>query len=182
MVVSEVASRYAKALFSLASENKRAKPVLEELRALRAMFEKDREMQQFVRSPLIKAEEKEAAMAKALKGSGVSAEVEAFLLLLARKNRLPIFPEVLEAYQHFTDEANGVTRGVVRSARVLSQEDRGRIEETVSRYTKKNVILTYKEDEDLLGGLVAEVGSYTFDDSLTAHLKRLNEELKRSAH
>lgn len=121
-------------------------------------------------------------MAKALKGSGVSAEVEAFLLLLARKNRLPIFPEVLEAYQHFTDEANGVTRGVVRSARVLSQEDRGRIEETVSRYTKKNVILTYKEDEDLLGGLVAEVGSYTFDDSLTAHLKRLNEELKRSAH
>ncbi|MCB0364241.1 MAG: ATP synthase F1 subunit delta [Bdellovibrionaceae bacterium] len=182
MAVSEVATRYAKALFDLAAENNNAKPALEQMRALKNIFEKDQELLGFLKSPLIKTEEKEKSLAQALKGAGLLNEVESFLLLLAGKNRLPLFSEILTAYQTLTDEANGVTRGVVRSATVLSQNDRKRIEETVSKYTNKNVILTYKEDEELLGGLIAEVGSYTFDDTLTSHLKRLNEELKRSAH
>lgn len=182
MVVSEVASRYAKALFELAADGDASKKTLEQLRGLRDLFEKDHELLDFLRSPVIKTEDKEKVLAKALKGAGLLPHVESFLLLLANKDRLPLFGEMLESYQDLTDAANGVTRGVVRSATVLSQEDREKIEDTVSRYTKKNVILTYKEDEELLGGLIAQVGSYTFDDTLTSHLKRLKEELKRSAH
>src|SRR4029077_20300117 len=96
------------------------------------------------------------------------------------KNRLGIFSEIVTAFEHITDEAHGVTRGTVRSATVLAPEERKRIETLVGRATKKQVILTYKEDPSLLGGLVAEVGSFTFDDSLHAHLKRINEQLNRS--
>ncbi len=98
----------------------------------------------------------------------VSDVLKNFTLLLARKQRLPIFNDVVTAYQQFSDESHGVTRGQVRSAAALGPDDRKRIEDIVSKATKKKVILTYKEDPSLLGGLVAEVGSYTFDDSLTS--------------
>ena len=181
-MISEVSTRYAKALFELSTEEGSAKQALEQLRGLRDLFEKNHEFKIFLKSPLIKTEDKEKALAVALKGVGLLPEVESFLLLLASKGRLLLFSEMLESFQKLTDEANGVTRGVVRSATILSQSDREKIEGTVSSYIKKNVILTYKEDEELLGGLVAEVGSYTFDDTLTSHLKRLKEELKRRVH
>jgi F-type H+-transporting ATPase subunit delta len=52
----------------------------------------------------------------------------------------------------------------------------------VAQVTGKKVILEYKEDASLLGGLIAEVGSLTFDDSLETQLRTMNEELKRRAH
>lgn len=102
-----------------------------------------------------------------------------FVFLLARKQRLGIFNDVVTAYQALADEKHGVVRGTVRSTTVLAPDERKRIEQTVNRVTKKNSILTYKEDPLLLGGLVAEVGSYTFDDSLASHLRRMNEQLTR---
>ncbi len=72
-----------------------------------------------------------------------------------------------------------LSRGTVRSTTVLAPEERKRIEETVNRVTHKQPLLTYKEDPALLGGMVAEVGNYTFDDSLASHLRRMNEQLTR---
>jgi F-type H+-transporting ATPase subunit delta len=46
----------------------------------------------------------------------------------------------------------------------------------------KKIILTYKEDPTLLGGVVAQVGGWTFDDSIETHLIKMNEELNRRAN
>ena len=60
--------------------------------------------------------------------------------------------------------------------------DRKRIEETVSAVTKKKVILNFTVDPKLLGGMTAQVGGWTFDDSLETHLTRLSEDLNRRSH
>jgi F-type H+-transporting ATPase subunit delta len=179
MQVSELASRYAKAFFEFASQTGKQDLVLEELRALLVIFEMDETIRGFVRSPILTAEEKESSLAAALKNSGVSPETASFVCLLARKNRLSLFEEIVAAVKTQSDLAHGVTRGTVRSAAVLSPDERKRIEEIVSRYTQKQVILTYKEDPSVIGGLIAEAGSYTFDDTLTSHLRRLKDETTR---
>ena len=179
MRVSELANRYAKALFELAAQSSTQDRVLAELRALQTIFEKDETIQQFVTSPILKADDKESALQAALKDGGLSQETLSFVLMLARKNRLGLFEQIVSAVKSQIDLAHGVTRGNVRSAAVLSPEERKRIEEIVSRYTKKQVILTYKEDPSVIGGLIAEAGSYTFDDTLTSHLRRLKDETTR---
>jgi F-type H+-transporting ATPase subunit delta len=103
--------------------------------------------------------------------------VKNFVFLLARKQRLDVFGDIVAVYQILADQKHGVVRGTVRSTTVLAPEERKRIEETVNRVTRKQSLLTYKEDSQLLGGMVAEVGSYTFDDSLASHLRRMNEQL-----
>ena len=131
---------------------------------------------------MIRPAQKIAALEKLTAALNIPDSLKNFILLLAKKNRMAIFNEILVAYQNITDEAHGVTRGTVRSATVLAPDERKRVETLVGRATNKQVIMNYKEDASLLGGLVAEVGSYTFDDSLTAHLKRMNEQLTRETN
>ena len=178
----QLASRYARAIYNLASESNEQDIVFEQMRVVEAAIRQDQEISEFVQSPVIRPANKVKALEGLLTQMKVAGALGSFLLLLAKKNRLPLFADIVNAYQTIADEAHGVTRGIVRSATLLAPEERKRISELVSRATKKQVVLTYKEDASLLGGLVAEVGSYTFDDSLTSHLKRINEQLNRSAH
>ena len=181
MKFSELALRYASALYQIAEENKSQDKVFNDLRSLDQLFEKEN-FSEFLNSPIVKSAHKEEALAAALKDSDVCEEVKNFVLLLAKKNRLTVFHEITHALQEKVDNANGVTRGSVLSASVLSPEERSKIEDIVSKFKKKRVILSYLEDPKLIGGLVAQVGGHTFDDTLTTHLRRIKEDLNRSIH
>lgn len=176
---SELANRYARAIFELSTEAGAQEKVLSELRVLQTLFSKDEAVAAFIHSPLTRPEEQVKVMTAALKPAGLSSETMAFVILLAEKGRIPLFEQIVDAVKTQSDLANGVTRGQVKSAAVLSPEERKRIEEIVGRYTNKQVILTYKEDNSVIGGLIAEVGTYTFDDTLTSHLRRLKDEMTR---
>jgi F-type H+-transporting ATPase subunit delta len=177
----QLASRYARALYTLVKEKNAQDEVFAQMRVVEEAFSLDPAITDFMTSPLIRPTDKLKAIEKLVQATqGMHEGLKNFLMLLAKKNRLAIFADVVNAYQVISDEAHGVTRGVVRSATVLDPAERQRISELVSKATKKQVILTYKEDPSLLGGLVAEVGSFTFDDSITSHLNRINEQLTRS--
>lgn len=179
MRVSELAGRYAKAIFELAAETKTQDKVISDLRELEQIFTKDADVEAFLASPLIKADERAAVLQKALENKGIGKEAFDLVLLLARKDRLVLFADIVRAFEAESDTANNVCRGVVRSSVALGQAERQRIEDTVERVLNKKVIMTYKVDPSVIGGLVAQVGSYTFDDSIASHLRRMNEELKR---
>lgn len=181
MKVSQLASRYAKSIFELARETKTEESVLSQLRALDQAFSKEPETLEFLSSPLINAEERERVLESALKGAGATEQVHQLLVLLVRKGRFGVFNQIVESFQNSLDAANGVVRGNVRSATALGPAERQQIEATVEKVLNKKVIMTYKVDPTVIGGLVAQVGSYTFDDSIDSHLQRLNDELKRRA-
>jgi F-type H+-transporting ATPase subunit delta len=174
-----LAKRYAKAIFSLSLENRSQEKVLNDLRALSDAFDSDASIKAFFNSPMITGSQKASTLSKALEGRAPTEEVNQFLMLLAKKDRLPIFSDIVEAFQAEIDAANNVCRGVVKSTIALGPSERTQIEKTVEGVLKKKVIMTYKVDPSVIGGLVAQVGSHTFDDSLSTHLKRMSEELKR---
>ena len=178
----EVSLRYAHALYDLSSNHGQQALILSELRVLKDLIVKDKEVKSFFDSPLIKNSEKEKVLENSIKKKSLNEDTYNFLLILAKKGRMSLLSEVVQAFQERSDEKNGVIRGEVRSAQILSPEERQEIQNVVSRIIGKKVILTYTKDLNLIGGLVARVGSYTFDDTLTSHLKRLNDDLKRRAH
>lgn len=182
MRCSAIAKRYASALYSLAKENQASEKIFSDLRELKNIFEQNKKINNLLISPLIQSNIKESFFKSALKESGLSQMTEHFIYLLAKKNRLGLFYEIVKAYELKSDTDHGVTRGVVQSASVLSGNERIEVESMVAQATKKQVILKYEENASLIGGVVVEVGSYTFDDSLASHLKRLKDELKRRSH
>jgi len=174
-----VAARYAKALYDLASEQKIEEKVLNELRATAKGFEASREDFESLISPTVSVEDRRKIVTTVL-GKNHSELFTSFVLLLVSKNRLGLFFDIVDAYQNQSDLLHGVTRGVVKSPSPLGPEDRSRLEETVSR-VKKKAILEYKQSPELIGGLLARVGSYTFDDSLDTQLRLLYENLNRAS-
>jgi len=179
---SQLSQRYAKALFELAKEAKNESLIYSELLALEKEIFGSKDFKNFIESPLVKASEKEKSLAQALEKSSLSDTVKTFCLLLAKNGRLAIFSEVVGAYQAYADEEKGIVRGVVKAPQVLGCEEQKAIRDQVQKVVGKAPELHFEVDTDLIGGLTAKVGSYTFDDSLSGHLRRMNEQLNRSAN
>ena len=182
MRVTEVANRYAKALFEIASETKNTDTYNAELRAIEEVFNADESLQQFVLSPLVQSSEKENALEKAFEKANASQEIRNFFLLLAQKGRLPIMHDVVVAFRNHMDSAAGVTRGTVKTAHTLGGADQKEVTDLLGKLTNSEVVLDFGEDENLVGGLTAQVGSLTIDDSIQSHLNKMRDELNRSVH
>jgi F-type H+-transporting ATPase subunit delta len=182
MRYSEVSSRYASALFELSQEQDNRQKVFESLLQIKEAFRKDETISQYIYSEFVKADEKEKVLGATLKNVSVEELAKNLVLLLARRGRIHLFDEVIDAFQDTSDVFHGVTRGTVKAATALSEDQQKRIEDKISSVTGKKVILSYECDPKVIGGLIAEVGGYVFDDTVTTHLRRLKEDIKRRAH
>lgn len=182
MKIREVSKRYAKALLALTKQKGAQQKTMQELSVVAQAFEGDATVKAFFANPTISSEQKVSAIKSALAGKALSEEVVNTLQLLADKGRLDSLPEMVEAFGQALDDEEGVTRGTVRSAKPLSQESQKELENKIQKVLNKKIILTYQEDAKILGGVIAQVGGWTFDDSIETHLKKLNEELNRRAN
>lgn len=177
-MISQVAHRYAQALYEVAAAKSQQDQFLNELRAIAEIFTKHPEILSYFTSPTMAYTGKQQVLKEAFSGKA-SPDVYNLLLLLNEKQRLNVFSEIVEAFEFLIDDARGISKGVVRSASPLDPEQRKRLEETVKKVTKKQVILKFEIDPELVGGLIAKVGGWTFDDSLSSHLQTMREELSR---
>ncbi len=183
---SEAAKRYARALFDIATENKDVEPVLNQLREVNSALQKDETLRQFFSVPVVKAADQKKVLDALFSTKGLlggkkfSEETQSLLLLLVSKRRLYLLPEIVLAFQSAVDAANGVDRGSVKSAGTLFADERKQLEAIISKHTGKKVVLEYLEDKNLLGGLIAQVGTFVFDDSLETQLRLLPQYLRRS--
>jgi F-type H+-transporting ATPase subunit delta len=183
MKTQEASVRYAKALFELVVEGSKLEETLNQLREFTSAMEKDSELKYFFTAPVVKAEDQKLALEAFFAKKIFTEEMKSLLLLLSKKGRFKLLPGIASAFQSEVDASRGVVRGQVLSATTLVPEERNKLEATISRYTGKKAVLEYHEDTKLLGGLVARVGSYTFDDSLETQLRMMSDALtKRRAH
>lgn len=182
MKVNEISKRYAKALLAVVKQKGTHAKTYAELQTVADSFQKDLAVGRYFKNPMVSSAEKVAAVKNTFTGKGLSEEVFNTLVLMAEKNRIQFLPEVALAFQGFLDIEDGITRGVVRSAQPLAADAKKELESKVSKVLNKKIVLTYQQDPKLLGGAVAQVGGWTFDDSIETHLTKLNEELNRRAN
>lgn len=182
MRTSRLGERYAKALFESLESADKAAATGALLKEVSAAFTSSPELLEFARSPLVKVAEKKTAIAAAVQALKLG-EIEAnFLNLLAENNRLYLVPDIAVAYQNILDDQTGVTRGHAKSAQALSEQERSEIVRVMGQLTGKKVMLDFEVDPNLIGSVVAQVGSLTIDDSLKTHLNRLEDDLNRRVH
>lgn len=176
-----VAARYAKALLAITKQKGVDAEALTQLKDV-AHSLSDPQLKEFLNNPVVAPAQKASALKAALSGQNFLEEVVSAVLIMADRGRLSFMNDFLKAFQDGLDELSGVTRGVVRAAKPLNKDAQAELEKKITQVLKKKIVLTFKEDPTLLGGVVAQVGGWTFDDSIETHLKKLNEELNRGAY
>ena len=177
-VVSEVAGRYAAALFELARDQGKLDEAARDLEALGRMLDESPELTRLVRSPLFDREQQEKALAKVLDRAGTGALVRNFAGVVARNRRLFALRDMAVGFARLLAEHRGEVVAQVTSAHPLNEAQLSRLKAELSAEMKTDVRLEAAVDESLLGGLVVRLGSRMIDSSIRSKLRRLEFAMK----
>jgi len=77
------------------------------------------------------------------------------------------------------DELENRIRARVVSAARLSDKEKSRIKDALSKISGKEVALEVEVDESLLGGVVAYMGSQVYDGSIKNQLTQIKDNLSK---
>ena len=177
-VVSVIAERYAAAVYDLADEARVLDETAADLKSLQALFSESADLQTLIRSPLIDADAKAAAIAEVLKQAGASDLTRRFVAVVARNNRLFVLPATIEAFLTELAERRGEVTAEVTSAQPLKQSQLESVTNALRTALGGKVTVDAKIDSSLIGGLVVRVGSRMIDASLKSKLQRLQLAMK----
>src|SRR5262245_44879354 len=171
-------NRYAKALFDVALEEKAdLARVDQDLEALAGAFEDSPELLLAVGRSSVTDAARQSLMEALSKAMSLSAPVTKMLVLLARSGKLSLVPELAASYRERLLSHQNVVRADVTSAAPLSPEKTKALEESLSKVTGKKVEISASVDPELLGGVVARIGSTVYDGSVKTQLTKMRQEL-----
>lgn len=170
--------RYAQSLFELASEAGVIEKVEESLGAFKALMNDSEDLQRFVESPVLSADEQSVAIDAVLKKAKAQPLVANFLKVVARNRRLFAVPAMIDAFGAIAAEARGEASADVTAARELNATQTKQLQATLKEVAGKDVAINLTVDPSILGGLIVKMGSKQIDTSLKTKLSTLKLALK----
>lgn len=180
MTHSALASRYAGALVDVATSPKAGadpRQIFGELRAFEEVYTASAELRNALTSPAVSPARKRAVAGRIGEHLRISGIARNFLFVLADHRRMALLSEVLEAFDLLLDERLGFTRAEISSARELDRPQREAISRELERLTGKRMRMRFAIDRELIGGLVARIGSTVYDGSVRGQLRALGKRL-----
>ena len=179
MIVGSITRRYAKALFDIAVEQGKVEAWSESLQSLKRAVESSDELRDVLVNPIYTREQRRAIGAKLAAALHLEAEPASLMYLLGDRNRLAYLGAIVDTFGAYADEKLGRVRARVTSAVPLDAASAQAIADKLAHATRAQVILDRAVDPALLGGVVAQVGSLTFDGSVRTQLEDLRRTLKQ---
>ena len=176
MNAPEVVRRYATTLLETAVDTQIVEQVHADIGGIEATLDASADLQAFLVDRLVDGQTKHRVLEQIFAGKVAPLTLN-FLILLARRRRVNLLPEIIEAFGGLYDERAGVVTAQVRSAQPLSEDHLDALRQRLSAYSGKQVHLQTEIDQSLKGGVVARIGDTVFDGSLTTYLTRLHRQL-----
>ncbi len=177
--MEEIAQVYSRSLFEVAKEHDALDTIRDQLGEFADALGDDRDLQVFFFSPYFSSQEKEEGIGKLLEGADEN--FERFLELLAERHRMPAIFRIRRAFDSLWAKENQLLEVSITSAVPLDEETVASIGEAVEKQTDRKVQLEAKVDDDVLGGLVLQVGNTVLDASVRNRLERLRKQVTRAA-
>jgi len=177
--VEEIARVYAEALFETAKERGKLDVIREQLGQVADALDADRNLAVFFFSPSLSSAEKRNGIQQAI--AGAEPELINFLELLVEKHRMPVIFRIRRRFDEMWAKENKQLDVTLTSAVELDPEVVERVRGEIERQTDRTVQLRTRVDENVLGGLVLQVGNMVLDASIRNRLERLRKEVAQAA-
>jgi F-type H+-transporting ATPase subunit delta len=172
----QIAQRYVKALFDVSEKSQDA--VEKDLLTLQSVLMESKEFSLLISNPLFTRDEQAKAMDAVLAKIKANKITQQFMALLAKQKRLNLLPEIISLYMDIVQASRGEMKAEVVSAAPLKSPEIAAISASLGKTYGKKILLETREDKDLLGGVVINIGSVQLDSSLAGKLQRLTNKLK----
>jgi F-type H+-transporting ATPase subunit delta len=171
-----LARRYARALLPLSERQKELKRTQEELKALAETFAREPLARRYFESPNISRTEKLAFLDSRIK-SKVGRPIYGLLNILLRRRRLNHLVTIASEFEKLAEEAQGITRAVIRTAVPITDGQAETLTRALARRTGLKILLTREVDASLLGGAYVSLDHQVIDRTLATELWRIRRHL-----
>jgi F-type H+-transporting ATPase subunit delta len=177
MIPEAAARRYAEAAHLLAKEEGNPDDWSAGLSAMGVLFG-DADAYRLLSGSQVPVDQKRGLVEKALAGSPQN--VINLALLLLRRGRTALGPQIAQAYEEIVDREKGISHATVTSAVELSADELKDVEARLADITGGSVVVSTEIDESIIGGLVVRIGDRLIDGSTRSRLVALKQQLAGS--
>jgi F-type H+-transporting ATPase subunit delta len=180
--MASVVNTYARAFADVVLANRLdAAKSLAETQQIAALVRDNKNLREVWETPSIPAEQKRAVLDAIVKRVGISAPVRNFVAVIMDKGRMKFLNDIVEQFGHELNHRLGFADAEITTVRDLSADERSDLERDLAQITGKKIKARYAQDQNILGGAIARVGSTVFDGSVKGQLERMRRLLAVSS-
>ncbi len=177
-----LASRYAKSLLDLAVEQNQLETTLMDVKLLDSVIQQSRDFAVMLRSPIIKADKKQAII-QAILGDRLAPLTKAFVNLIVSKGREVNLPEIVSSFIAQYKEMKKIKTVKLTTAAPVSDQLRQTILARATASLKDSQVeLVEAVNPDLIGGFVLEMDDKLFDASIAHDLHEVRKQFLQNIY
>lgn len=173
--MKEIASRYATALYSLASDTNNVASWQDQCKVLNKILNENYGFVVLLNSEFLTKEERIELLNKTL--SSFDKEIISLLKILIENNRVVYIFDILEGFNSLCNESRGVKEGLLYSSSQIDEETKHLIENKISEKEKVTVELINRIDPSLIGGVKVVIDNHVYDGSIKNQIEIMRNTL-----
>ncbi len=172
--MSDRSNLYADAFLAVLSAEGNINEVQDELFRIARTIEGNEELRQPLLDPHLPVAKRQQIIEDLLEGKALPTTV-ALVSLVVATGRLRELSAIVDELLALTASRGGKVVAEVRTAVELTDDQKGRLTESIKASTGKDVDVVVIVDPSILGGVVTQIGDTVIDGSIRSRLAKLRE-------
>jgi F-type H+-transporting ATPase subunit delta len=177
---SELAERYAQALFNVARDSGRLDEYLTQARTLSRIVSQTPHLLPFLTAPHIDEEKKFAFLQRTL-GDYLSPYLFRLVKVLTTYNRADSLLDVLDEFENFVDRSRGIFEAFICTAKSLDELQKSLLHSALEKFFSAKLKIGFRVEPHLIGGIIFQCEDTMIDASLRGELNRLKYRLEKTS-
>ena len=174
MAGARAALRYAKAVLSLAEDQKSIDVVNKDMKLIVTTVTENKDLHDLLQNPVVRTSVKKAVLNKVF--NKINALTENLINTLIANKRIALLGEVASKFNQLYDALKERQIAKVTTAVPLTEALKTKVLAKVKELTGKEVEVVNVIDESILGGFILRVGDIQYNASIINKLNKLKRE------
>ena len=173
---SKISVRYAKALFTIAEENKITDTIRKDMELFLECIDTMEDFKNFIANPVLKPSRKQQILHEIFKGK-VHPISLSFFDLVIKNIREEHLPAMARYFIQLYKTRLGIKSATIITSKPLSNELKELVIKIITKKFKTKLELKDVTDESLIGGFILRIDDLQIDASIASSLNKIKKEL-----
>lgn len=169
---SETSDRYALALYELAKENSELETIERSINELLDLYNLSTDLRNFINNPTQSQSKQLEVIEKIFSQMNHPKNLKNFLSVLVFKRRIFFLAKIMKSFLSLASKRRGELHATLISSKNLTEQELKDLNNEITKTIGSQVTFDYKVDENLIGGLMFQIGSLMVDTSIKNRLKK----------
>jgi F-type H+-transporting ATPase subunit delta len=174
---TETSERYSRALFEVAKEEGELLKIEEDINKFDSLIKNSSDINNFLQNPTQSTENQNSLINLLSEKLNFSKNLKNFFLLLIKKRRIFFVLKIINSFLKLCSKKRGEIKASLISSKELTKSELENISKDLSLSMGSTIKFNYKIDEELIGGLKLQLGSFMIDTSIKNKLKKFEQRM-----